>query len=196
MSAGLSVAGLVLAAGQSSRFGNNKMLAQLPGDLMISQTIKSWLQSKISKLYVVTGAYHDDVERALKDQKAELIKNPSFDSGISSSIAAGIRAAQPDYDYFLIGLGDMPYVRHQTINLLIESAHHAGQDKKLWVPNFNRQRGNPVLWHRSMAPALIALRGDRGGRQLFDDFAAHIQDVVVSDPGILQDIDRPEDIIR
>ena len=189
-----SVAGILLAAGQSKRFGRNKLIEPIDGKPMILSTVNTWLSSPIDLLQVVTGGHQDDIETALSGADIALINNPHFDSGMASSIAAGIASIPSSYDLILIGLADMPYVKADTIKRLIETAARFDPYKKIWVPCHDGQRGNPVLWHRRLAPDLLTLSGDQGGRQLFQRYRDVLTEVAVSDPGILKDIDTPQDL--
>lgn len=189
------VAGLILAAGQSTRFGSHKLLAPLDGTPLIRRTAQSWLASRISKLYVVTGHGAPEVAEALDGLDLDLIENPHFTSGMASSMARGVEAAEAKYDLILIGLGDMPYVKSETLDALIDAAHHGTPRTQLWIPRFEGRRGNPVLWHRAAFPDLLALKGDQGGRQLFQAYETVLQEVPVSDPGVLRDVDVKDDLI-
>ena len=194
MTQSLSVAGLILAAGQSTRFGSNKLIEPVLGEALIRKTVTSWLKSKISGLYVVIGHQGHDIVQALEGFDFETIANSRFEAGLASSLATGIEELQNKYDFVLIGLGDMPYVKSETMNSLIDAATLNRHNAKLWIPCFQDQRGNPVLWSRSAFPDLAALEGDQGGRQLFEKFETAMQQVPVQDPGILRDIDVKQDL--
>jgi len=188
------VAGLILAAGLSKRFGSNKLIEPLAGEPLIRKTVRPWLMSKIARLYVVIGHQGEDIAETLEGLPLEIVENPDFGAGLASSVAAGLQEVQHQYGRVLIGLGDMPYIKPETIDELIGAASSGRAETQVWIPCFEGKRGNPILWERSAYPDLAALKGDQGGRQLFQDYANVTVEVPVSDSGILRDIDVRQDL--
>jgi len=188
------VAGLILAAGLSTRFGGNKLIEPISDEPLIRKTMGAWLNANITKLYVVIGHRSHEIMEALEGLPLDVIENPRFETGLASSVVAGIQHLQGEYDRILIGLGDMPYVMPETLNTLIDAAALGGPNRQIWIPQYDGQRGNPVLWGRSAFSDLSALTGDQGGRQLFQKYETVIEDVCVEDPGILRDIDLRQDL--
>ncbi len=88
-------------------------------------------------------------------------------------------------------LGDMPFVKPDTLKALAEAANRLSEFK-IFIPTFNGKRGNPVMWHRDMLEALMTIEGDKGGRALIHDHEALVCEVPVDDHGILIDLDTPE----
>src|SRR3989454_737787 len=109
-------------------------------------------------------------------------------------LQAGVRAADPRSDGFLIVLGDQPFVQSATINTLIERRNRS--QAKILIPTYGGARGNPVLLDRSLSEDVQSITGDQGCRAIFGQHTRGILEVPVDDPGILVDLDTPEQITR
>jgi molybdenum cofactor cytidylyltransferase len=183
---------LVLAAGRSSRAGNHsKLLRRLNGKTVIAETVSVASRATNLSPVVVTGHEADAVTDTLSGYACTLIHNGAYAAGMASSLKAGLDALDPAADFCLICLGDMPFVREETIRALQESAARMGE-ARLFIPTFNGKRGHPILWHRDMLTGLKAVTGDKGGRDIIHAHEALVCEVAVSDPGILIDLDTPE----
>ncbi len=188
-----SIAAIVLAAGRSSRFGStNKLLVRgLDGRAMIARTVDNVLASRARPVIVVTGNAAAEVAQALAGRDVVLAHNPDYATGLASSIRTGIDALSEGTDAALIVLGDMPLVRPEVLDRLIE-AFDGEAGREIVVPAHRGARGNPVLFGARFFPALSARLGDVGGRDLLTEHAAAVHEVAVEDDGILRDFDTPE----
>jgi len=187
-----AIQALVLAAGRSSRAGkHSKLLRRLNGKTVIAETVSIAARATSLSPVVVTGHKADAVTDALSGYACTLIRNEAYTAGMASSLKAGLDALDPAADFCLICLGDMPFVRAETINALEESAARMGE-ARIFIPTFNGKRGHPILWHRDMLSGLKAVTGDKGGRDIIHAHEALVCEVAVSDPGILIDLDTPE----
>lgn len=184
------VAAIVLAAGQSSRMGSNKLLADLGGQPMIRRTVAA-MRQVADQTIVVTGRDQGVIEAALQGLPVTFVHNPDFAAGLSTSLHTGITALTPDTDAAVIALGDMPLVPPEAVRRLI-AAYSPAEHRSICVPLFNGERGNPVLWGRQHFEALSALTGDKGARALFEPLSDEIVDVVMPDDAVLRDADTPE----
>ncbi len=184
------VVAIVLAAGQSSRMGSNKLLADLLGEPMIAATVKA-IQPAADAIIVVTGRDADRITAALEGLLVDTIHNPDFAHGLSTSLKRGIEALPQDADAALIALGDMPLVDAPAISRLI-AAFNPGEHRSIAVPVHKSQRGNPVLWGRQHFEALKSLTGDKGARGLLDQYADEVVEVEMPDDAVLKDADTPE----
>jgi molybdenum cofactor cytidylyltransferase len=184
------VAAIVLAAGQSSRMGANKLLAGVGGQPMIRRTVAAMRQA-VDDTIVVTGRDAREIEAALDGLPVTFVHNQHFADGLSTSLRAGIENLQPDTDAAVIALGDMPLVTPDAVRRLI-AAYSPAEHRSVCVPVFGGERGNPVLWGRQHFDALQTLTGDRGARALFDQYAEEIVEVAMSDDAVLRDADTPE----
>lgn len=186
------VAAIVLAAGRSSRMGENKLLMPVHGAPMIVRVVDAALWSQSCSTLVVVGHEAQQVIRLLSECTTHIVHNDDHESGMASSIRAGLRALPPLIDAALILLGDMPYVTAADIDALIE-AHRVAPDA-ICVPMHAGQRGNPVLWPRVYFPLLLQLTGDEGARALLTRCRDRVRTVACATPAVLLDCDTPDSL--
>jgi len=184
------VAGVVLAAGTSSRYGDaNKLLARVDGERIVARSVQTYLDAAVDPVVVVVGHEAERVRAALPEG-VRVVHNPDYADGQASSVRTGIGAV-PDADAAVVGLGDMPFVRPDTASLLVR-AYRAGAGDPL-AAAFDGQRGNPVCFGRQWFDALRDVDGDTGGREILLT-APDAALVETGDPGVRRDIDRPDDL--
>jgi molybdenum cofactor cytidylyltransferase len=183
------IAAVVLAAGRASRMGSNKLVAELDGEPIVRRTVRSVLGSHARPVVVVTGHEADAVRGALAGLDVQLVHNPDFADGMSTSLRTGIAAAGP-VDAAMICLADMPRLLPEHLDAVIET-YRAGEPTQIIVPTCDRKRGNPVLWPRHYFAEIAALTGDVGARALIERHADHVRLFAIDDPAILVDVDTP-----
>jgi len=186
------IAGVVLAAGGSSRFGETKQLLEWRGEPFIRVAAKKALRAGLSPVVVVTGAEREAISRALSDLQVDTIDNPEWETGQGSSVRAAVRSLPEGCGGAVFLLADQPQIPVQLIEKL--RAAHAGSLAPITAVKVDGQRANPVLFDRSLFFELIQITGDQGGRALFDAYP--LKYVSWEDPGILLDVDVPEDYQR
>jgi molybdenum cofactor cytidylyltransferase len=192
---GHRIAGLVLAAGRSTRMGGpNKLLEEINGRPLVRIVAEQALASRASPVIVVTGHQRERVERALAGLPVTVVHNPDFADGLSTSLKAGIKAVPPDADGAIVTLGDMPQVSAKLIDRLI-AAFDPERGALVVIPTIDGKRGNPVLWARRFFPDLLAVEGDIGARHLIAGYAEAVAEVAIEDAAALTDIDTPEALI-
>ena len=190
------VAALVLAAGQSRRMGPvNKLLAVVDGAPMLARVVAHALESSACAVHVVTGFERLRVEEMLAGQDVQLVYNPGFERGISTSIAAGLSSLPADVEGALICLGDMPAVSVEVLDRII-AAFDPGRGAEVCVPTCRGKRGNPVLWSRRFFADIRRIRGDAGARHLIGEHSEVVREVPIDDGSILMDVDSPEALAR
>jgi molybdenum cofactor cytidylyltransferase len=183
------VAAILLAAGESRRWGvDNKLLAPVDGKPMVRHTAEAILKSAVRPLLVVTGHEAIDIEAALAGLLLSFHHAPDFADGMSASLRAGVGAVPAECQGVLICLGDMPFVRPDTLDRLADA--HPGQAAVF--PTYQGKRGNPALLARSLFADIMRLSGDEGARTLLRAIPDQVGELAVDDPGILRDIDRPD----
>jgi molybdenum cofactor cytidylyltransferase len=186
------VAALVLAAGRSTRMqGENKLLAQVGGAPMIARVVDAVLAAGPVETCVVLGHEAERVRAALAGYPVSFVDNSEYESGLASSLRAGLNALAGRCDGALVCLGDMPRVRCDHIAFLIAAFMETGGTEAC-VPVYEGRRGNPVLWPASCFSALQALHGDTGGRALLDQATSRVRRVTVADDAVLADADTRE----
>lgn len=187
-----AVAAIVLAAGQSSRMGEqNKLLAEVDGAPMIAHAVDAILATSVRPVVVVTGHEAEAVRAALADRDVTFAHNPRYAEGMSTSLRAGLLQLGEDIDGALIALGDMPRVRAEHIEALL-GAFAPAAGRAICVPTWERRRGNPVLFARRYFAEMAAVLGDKGARALIEKHAAAVCHVPMPDRGTTIDVDTPE----
>ena len=184
------IAGLVLAAGRSTRMGQNKLLSVWRGAPLVAHVVDAALGAGLRPVCVVTGHEQAAVAEALRGHELVLAHNPDFARGMASSLRAGLGALGPAHDGVVVLLGDMPRVRPEHVLRLLEAFERGGRSV-ICVPEHDGQRGNPVLWPARDVAALSALRGDVGGRNLLEAARERVVRVAMPDDGVLFDVDSP-----
>ena len=184
----------MLAAGTSSRYGEaNKLTEPLDGEPMVRRSARTLLEAGLDPVIVVLGHESRRVRAALAEREGDLVlvENPDYADGQATSVAAGVSALPGGIDAAVFALGDMPWVRAETVGRLVD-AYRAGVGTAL-AAAFEGERGNPVLWDARHFDALADQSGDVGGRDLLlsTDGAALIE---TDDPGARRDVDRPADV--
>src|SRR2546422_185106 len=188
------ISAIVLAAGTSSRMGSPKPLLTLGGRPLLERVLETVRDAAVDDIVVVLGHEADRVRDGVSFDGAHAVVNPAYIEGMSTSLQAGIRAADPRSDGFLIVLGDQPFVQSATINTLIERRNRS--QAKILIPTYGGARGNPILLDRSLSEDVQSITGDQGCRAIFGHHTRGILEVPVDDPGILVDLDTPEQITR
>jgi molybdenum cofactor cytidylyltransferase len=149
------------------------------------------LASQASPVVVVLGHQAGACQATLGDRPVTVVVNPDWAQGQSTSVRAGLAALPPNVSAALFLLVDQPHITPAVINALIER-HRVTLAPVVW-PEHNGRRGNPVLFDRALFPQLARLSGDTGGRPVLQAHAGQAERVPVSDPGVLFDIDTPDD---
>jgi molybdenum cofactor cytidylyltransferase len=181
-------AGVILAAGLSSRFGSDKLLATLAGRTVLGHVIDAARQARLSPIVIVVGP-----GRELTEPDISVIVNPDPARGLSTSIKAGLAelARDESLERALVLLGDQPLVSPAVISRLLEE--RLRPEKQIVVPVYSgAQPGNPVLVYRPAWMLAATLHGDRGFSSLYAARADLVQYVEVA--GINPDVDTPADL--
>jgi molybdenum cofactor cytidylyltransferase len=186
------LAGVILAAGRSTRMGGpNKLLLPVDGQPMVRHAAEQAIAAGLAPVLVVTGHQAEEVRAALAGLPVLFVHNPDFAQGLSTSVRAGISAVPPEAAGAMVVLGDMPRVGADVIGALI-AAFSPDMGACAVVPVVGGKRGNPVLWSRGFFPALATLEGDAGARHVIGAHPDRVIEVPVEAEGVLLDVDTPD----
>jgi molybdenum cofactor cytidylyltransferase len=177
-------AGLILAAGESSRMGSPKALLTYRGETFLDRLI-GLFAPRCSSVVVVLGAVAADI-RARISRPAVIAVNPEYRLGQTSSMQCGLRAlgAAPGVLFTLV---DHPAVDVRTLDALVNGDPAA----LVRVPRYQGRRGHPVWFSGALIPEFLALAPDGAAREVVRAHDAETQFLDVDDAGILADIDDP-----
>jgi molybdenum cofactor cytidylyltransferase len=185
------VAGIVLAAGSSSRFNGPKQLIPFRGKPLITHTIDAALSGGLEPVVVVVGSDGPAVRKALKGMPLCFVENLEPERGQSGSLKVGLEAIGRQAEAVIFLLADMPLVSGELIQALIQK--HRMTLSAVIAPFANGRRGNPVLFDRMTLDALRAIEDARGGRAVFEMFPPlHLG----WDETVLFDVDTEDDYAR
>ncbi|MFT6497506.1 MAG: molybdenum cofactor cytidylyltransferase [Alphaproteobacteria bacterium] len=186
-----NVVAIILAAGQSTRMGDqNKLLLKINENSMIKDYINKLNQCNLANIIVVTGHESSIIKEDLSDTGVLFAHNKEHKVGISSSIKAGVSKLESHVDAVLICLPDMPFVSAHEINQLIDN-YSTDKGQLICVPTSFGQRGNPVLWDKRFFNELMQLEGDIGAKNLIDKYKEYLIEVS-SGESVITDIDTKE----
>jgi molybdenum cofactor cytidylyltransferase len=184
----LRLVGLLLAAGSATRFGSDKLSHRLPHGVSIAAQSARHLHSVIPQVFAVVKPGTEGLALQLKGEGCEVVVCVNAAEGMGASLACAARAAGPA-DGYLVALADMPFVRRASIAAVRDAL---GAGALLAAPYFRARRGHPVGIAGSFFDSLLQLKGDEGARELL---ASHeVKKIPVGDPGVVRDIDTPDDL--
>jgi molybdenum cofactor cytidylyltransferase len=170
------LAGLVLAAGASTRMGRPKQLLPIAQSTLLDRVLSEALASDLGVVVLVLGFMARDIMKGLQTNllhpRLKIVENKDHHQGISSSIIAGLSAVEKDWDGVMILLGDMPHVTAGLMNLLIRGSEESRCP--LAAVTSKGKRSHPVIIRRPFFTALHQLRGDEGARALFVEHADQV----------------------
>lgn len=188
------ISAIILAAGSSTRMGlTNKLLLPISGTPMIECVIRAAVEQDFEKVIVVTGYDASGVQKVLAPFPVQIVYNSLYDTGMGSSLVAGIEAdLESDVcsDAYLIWPGDMPFIRRKTIQLICSMF----DPESIIVPTFDSHRGHPVLFGARFREALLNIPSDKGARTILKNNSDSVIECPVEDAAILRDVDTPEDL--
>jgi molybdenum cofactor cytidylyltransferase len=160
------IAGIVLAAGRSSRLGRPKQLLPVQGEPLLRFTLQRILTTSLDVVYVVLGHRAEEIAGFISDLPVQIVDNPDAEQGQSTSVLAGLRAVRPiDPDAVIFLLGDQPLVDPAAVNGLI--ARWQETRTGVVAPRYTGGPSrNPILFDRVVLPELMTLSGDVGARAI------------------------------
>ena len=188
-----NIAGILLAAGTSSRMGCNKLLFELAGESVLRGAVRRARAGGLAPLLVVLGHQAETARAELAGIDCQAVINPDYDQGITSSLKAGVAALPPGVAAAMVVLADMPRVTAEMIAAL--AARYRATRAPLVISDYEGVHAPPMLYDRSLFAELLAMSGGGCGRQVVK---RHRSEAEVLDwpAAALADLDVPEDYAR
>ncbi len=195
---------VILAAGLSTRFPGNKLIAEVTIDgfkaPLIRHTVSKFLRSRVfDEVVVVVGYEYHRVIESLRNVDIKFIINWGYSEGMSSSVKVGVKSVMKYSDIVAIHPGDVPYVKVDTLRLLFIRAQEllSVTDKFIVIPKYSVKGGHPLIISRKLLPDVLTISEKcRGLKGFLRNNFRYVHYVQVNDLGVLRDIDRPEDLVR
>ena len=161
------IGAVILAAGESSRFGRPKQLVQFRGKSLVRRVVDAAKDANCSTIVVVLGSKREEIERELKETDAIVAENQNWQRGIGSSIRVGVESAvnqAPDIEAIVLLTCDQPFVKTDTIERLIVMREKT--KKAIVASSYSETLGVPALFDRSCFQELLTLPDDSGAKSI------------------------------
>lgn len=185
----MPIPAIVLAAGSSSRLGRPKQLVEFEGETLLNRTLRLAREAGADPVLAVLGAHIEQIRPTLPTQ-IQIVENNDWQSGMASSLRAGIHAIAPGAPGVLLLLCDQPRVTAAHLRALV--AAFSVQPPFIAASRYAGKRGIPAAFPKSLFPALAALQGDKGARAILADPPCAL--VEIDFPGASVDVDLPDDL--
>ena len=188
------VSAILLAAGAGSRFGGDKLLATYGGRPLIEAPLSNLADAPVNETVVVVGADAQGIREACEPYGFEVVENPDWAEGISTSVQAGLRALGPGARAAVVLLADQPLVGAGAVERLV-AAFEGGA--RVAAATYGGELRNPVLFSREVWPLLMReLSGDEGARSFLRRHPELVTRVPCDGVGDPADVDTADDLRR
>lgn len=189
-------AGIILAAGQSTRIDKFKLLIKLEGKYMLEWVVDAALESRLAHVILVLGHHFEKIQKVLNKKihhpRIEIVINPQYPMGLSRSLRSGLLAAKGSFPSVMFLLGDQPMLDAKTINMLLDRFWNS--EREICVPVCRGKRGNPTVFSHKYYDQLLQIKGDIGARKVLEKYASHIIRVEVDHPLGFLDVNTEVDL--
>lgn len=186
-----NITAVIMAAGASTRMGKPKLDLKIKDRSLIQIILDSTTASLVDEIILVTRPGFELVKESLYPN-LKIVENELWKTGQSSSMKKGLEHVKSGMDAVIFLMADQPFVSTEIINELLLRYYNTGSC--LVAPLYKGKRGSPVVFDRSLFQELFAIEGDKGGKELLDNFPVEYVEFNSSLPGM--DIDTPEDYER
>jgi molybdenum cofactor cytidylyltransferase len=188
------ITAIVLAAGESKRMGEPKLLMPW-GKSTVLQTVISTLQaSGLSDILVVTGGFQSQIE-SLIGRTVQTVFNKDYATGdMLTSIQIGLEVKKHESAAALICLGDQPQVQERSVRLVRDMFQR--NKSRIIVPSYENHRGHPWLVARPLWDEIFTMKAPQSPRDFLNAHAKEIRYIEMDTPTVTQDLDTPEDYLK
>jgi molybdenum cofactor cytidylyltransferase len=185
---------IILAAGESKRMHQPKMLLPFGNKTIIEKVIGNVISSGIKKVIVVLGSHKNNILKVTKKMPVMNCYNKNYRQGMLSSVQSGFRQMDDTCRAVLVFLGDQPGIGPDVINSLTDAYRKSG--KGIIMPVFNNERGHPLLFDSKYRDEITGLDPSATLRDLVRKFSDDVLEVKVKTESVLKDIDTKDDYIN
>jgi molybdenum cofactor cytidylyltransferase len=190
-----TLAGIVLAAGESRRMGQPKQLLPFGERTILERVVDTLLAAGVGEVVVVLGHMAERVRAVLGDRPVRAVINESYRQGMLSSVKCGVGAVGTEYDAILIALGDQPHIECAVVSEVMH-AYRAG-NAGIVIPRYGEKKGHPIIISlQKYREAIVNLPEDVGLNALMQEHADDVRLLDVATEDIIRDIDVPDDYTR
>ena len=183
------IGGVVLAAGEGSRFGGGKLVAELDGRPLLEHAVEAMLAvPAVERVVVVLGAGAEELARVVDLAETDTVVCERWDEGMAASLRTGVRTLA-DAEAVVVTLGDQPFITPEVIAAIVGQLERPEPAARAI---YEGSPGHPVLIKRSLFAAVASLRGDTGARDLLVESGA--REVECRHLCRPDDIDTPDDL--
>ena len=198
------VSAVVLAAGMSTRMGQNKLLLNFRDKPLIVHAVDTLLASDIDEVIVVLGheteKVRDQLERRVglankadARKPVRLVQNPDYQNGLSTSVRTGVEAVSRQANGIMIYLADQPLLEPEDVNRIVAGFAAAKEiDKSIVVPFFRGERGNPVILDASLRDSILGIVGDVGCKGVIKRYPEKVYAIEMENDHVVRDVDDVE----
>jgi molybdenum cofactor cytidylyltransferase len=188
----MTTAALLLSGRESSRFGGvPKALMPLGRSTAVRRLAEVCLSRGLDPVTVVVGPHRGPVARELRGLGVTLVDSELWYEGRTASVHSGLEAIPEDRDVLYWPV-DHPFVSPSTVDVLLETRD--SDSLAVWfIPTFEGRGGHPVLWRSGVRADILEVRGDAPLRSLLPEFGVLVRRVPVDDPGVVANVDTPEE---
>lgn len=184
---------IILAAGLSSRMGSLKPLLDFDGQPLLGILLEQCRRSRVDSVLVVVGHRREEILKTVDFTDAQVVTNPEYRMGQTSSVQAALRAMHPETRAFLNLPVDHPLVTSREIDALIEAYRSRPDPFAILVPAFDGCEGRPILFASALRDAILALPPDQPVHSVLQRFRDTVRQVPVGNAYTMKDMDTPED---
>jgi molybdenum cofactor cytidylyltransferase len=189
------IASVILSAGASVRMGTPKANLKIGTTTFLNSILYKLKSCGSATIFIVTGYHHRQIVQSLDGTiNCKVLHNTHPEQGQLSSLQLAVRNFNRETEGMLVVLVDHPLVREKTYRELFKSAR--ANPQAIIIPTWQQQRGHPVYFSRKFFPALLETPMNLGARNVINNNLEFVHYLPVTDRGILQDIDTPEDLIK
>jgi molybdenum cofactor cytidylyltransferase len=183
----MNICGIIMAGGEGRRAGGAKLSRMVGEKPMLEWVVQTAVNSELSHVILVTGYEKDFGGRLAKKYSIKAVHNPDYQSGMSSTLKCGLNNLPEGTDGIAILLGDMPYLRRNTVNQIIK--RFCELQEGILIPVYDGRKGHPPIMSTKYVKEMFEVSGDKGARDVIGRHQEDVTYIEVDDPGTIKDID-------